>query len=251
MELKLRQPTPAEWRNGGAVSAVVLAHMLGVYLVSQARPLPPEYVQPVINVELVRPELPPPPPPPPPPEPPAPKAGGGRAAAASVVHRTPPPPPKIEREVRAPPVQAPEPDLTVGVAPKSDPDPGQGQGGRGTGEGGGDGSGRGPGTGARTGPENIRRPNNGQIRDAHPREAMRQRISGVATINCRIQLDTTLDRCRIVRESPDGFGFGEAALRLGVQIYRFRPPTIDGVPQDDQGVTFTIEFGPQDRRPRG
>ncbi|QLQ12004.1 MAG: hypothetical protein HZY74_00060 [Brevundimonas sp.] len=93
VELKLRQPTPAEWRNGGAVSAVVLAHMLGVYLVSQARPLPPEYVQPVINVELVRPELPPPPPPRRRLNPGS-ESWGGRAAAASVVHRTPPPPPR-------------------------------------------------------------------------------------------------------------------------------------------------------------
>lgn len=254
MDLKLRQPTPAEWRKGGVVTGVVLVHGLGAYLVSQAQPVPLRYEPPLIQVELVRPEVPPlplPPPPPPKPAPPTPDAGGGRAATASRVHRPPDPPPKVEREVPAPVVQAPEPDLRVGVAARSDPEPGMGQGGQGTGEGGGVGAGRGPGTGTRTGPENIRRPTNGQIRAAHPAEAMRRRISGAATINCRIQLDTTLAGCRVVGETPGGFGFGEAALRLGMQTYRFRPPTIDGRPVDDQGVTFTIEFGPQDRRPRG
>lgn len=250
MELKLRQPTPAEWRKGGAVSAVVLAHVLGGLLLSQARAVPLVHQPPVINVELVRPEIPPPPPPPPPPPkpaPPTPDVGGGRAATASRVHRPPEPPPEVKRELPAPPVPAPEPDLQVGVAPKSDPDPGMGQGGRGTGEGGGIGSGRGPGTGTRTGAQLERRPTTREIRAAHPREALRRGISGSVLVECYIRIDSRLDDCRVGRETPPGMGFGEAAVRLGEATYRFRPPTIDGVPQDRTYVNFTVNFG----RPRG
>lgn len=234
-------------RKLGALAVVLAAHA-GLFLVigrSVADP-PMSPTPPPIFVELV---APPPPPPPPPPAPPSPKAGGGAPAAPSRIHTPPPPRIPVPPELPAPRVQAPEPALVVGVSDKASPTSGMGQGGQGTGTGTGIGAGDGPGSGSGTPPRFLRGPSQGQIRDAHPRRALAARRSGVAIINCRIQLDTRLNACRVVSESPSGEGFGEAGLSV-VSYYRFQPPTRNGRPLDDQGVTVTVEFGPQGP-PRG
>ena len=71
-------------------------------------------------------------------------------------------------------------------------------------------------------------------------------MRGGADIHCIIRLDTRLEACRVVSETPRGQGFGQAALSVA-DTYRFRPPTEGGVPQAGQGVTVTIQFGPPER----
>jgi protein TonB len=63
----------------------------------------------------------------------------------------------------------------------------------------------------------------------------------VIAVRCRIRLDTSLDQCRIVSETPPGQGFGEAALRL-MPLFHFLPATENGVPVEGEGVTVTIDF---------
>lgn len=235
-------------RNAGIVLGVAAVH-LGVFSVmARMEPSPPMPLPtPPIVVELIRPFQ--PPPPPPPPAPPSPKAGGGAPAAPSRIHTPPPPQRPMPIEVPAPKVQVPEPALVIGVSDKASPTPGMGQGGQGTGAGSGVGAGDGPGSGSGTPPRFLRGPSQGQIRDAHPRSALAARRSGVAIINCRIQLDTRLNACRVISESPAGEGFGQAGMSV-VSYYRFQPPTRNGQALDDQGVTVTVEFGPQGP-PRG
>ncbi|MNE07627.1 Gram-negative bacterial tonB protein [compost metagenome] len=193
-----------------------------------------------VEVVLVRPSSIPPPPVPPPPKP-APSEGGGAPAAPSRVHL---PPRKVERppEVTAPPKPAPEPPLVVGVAPDAGPTPGQGLGGEGTGSGSGLGSGAGAGAGDGP-PRLIQGPTKDQIRRLHPREAFRQRLNGRASIACRIRLDTRLEDCRVVDETPPGRGFGQAALAAS-PYFRFRPPTRDGRPVEGREITVGVEFMP-------
>jgi protein TonB len=144
--------------------------------------------------------------------------------------------------VSAPPKPAPEPALVVGVAPEASPTPGQGLGGEGTGSGSGVGSGAGPGAGDGP-PRLIQGPTKDQLRRLHPREAFRQRLNGSARITCRIRLDTRLEDCRVVDESPPGRGFGQAALAAS-GYFRFRPPTRDGRPVEGREVTVGVEFMP-------
>lgn len=174
----------------------------------------------------------------------APETGGGAPAAPSRVHT--PPPPKQPRPVEtpAPPKQASEPAPVVGVAPAPSPEPGFGQGGQGSGAGSGVGSGSGPGAGS-TGPRLIIGPTLAQVRAHHPREA-RHRY-GRAELSCRIRVDSRLEDCRVVSESPAGLGFGAAGLAVS-GYFRFRPPTEDGRPMEGRRVTVGVDFGIPPRR---
>lgn len=236
-------PTPIldRLKRPGVLAAVVLMH-LGVFLVvGRSQPMPPTEPQnPPFDVILFRPEIPTPEPEPPPPEP-ARESGGGAPAAPSRVHVPPVPTPQPP-ELPAPPVQAPEPAPVVGVAPTESPTPGQSQGGTGTGAGTGSGSGDGPGAG--TPPRFVRGPSQAQILREYPRAALEARQAGRGVIACRIRLDTRLDGCRIVEESPPGAGFGRAALAAAAH-FRFRPPTRAGAPVEGQEVTLGVDFMPR------
>lgn len=244
MRIKPPELNADRLRKLGIFAGVTLAHV-AVFLVmarSEAtapRPEPP----PPFDVVLYR-----PPPAPPPPPPPAPSVtpGGGAPAAPSRIHVTPKPADK-PRELVAPPVPAPVPDpVVVGVAAVASPSPGMGQGGQGTGAGTGRGDGDGPGAGG-SGPVILRGATQGEILSVVPPAARAARRSGRGSINCVIRTDQRLEACRIVDETPEGFGFGEAALRASV-FFRFRPPmTADGRPIEGQRVTVFVQFGRQGR----
>lgn len=234
--------TPARLRKLGIVAGVAAAHMVLFAVIGQgeaAGPVLPE--PPSFSVTLHRP---PPPPPPPPPLKPSKLQGGGAPAAPSRIHVTPKPP-TIRPELVAPPVPAPIPDpILVGAAPIASPSPGMGQGGEGTGTGGGRGDGDGPGSGG-TGPMILRGATQGEILSIVPPAARAARRAGRASVNCLIRLDQRLDDCRVVSETPEGFGFGQAAIR-GAAFFRYRPPmTAAGRPVEGQRVTVFIQMGRQ------
>lgn len=192
-----------------------------------------------IEVQLVE-RTPPAPPPKPPPEPSAPDAGGGAPAAPSVVHLTPRPVPRPE--LSAPP--APAPAVIVGASDQPGPTPGLGQGGQDNGTG--DGEGEGDGTGSGSGPIILRGASNDEILALVPPEARRRRVPGRASVNCVIRSDTRLVGCRVVSESPQGSGFGEAAVRVVETHFRFRPPTTAaGRPVEGFRPTVVVLFGRQ------
>ena len=226
-------------RKLGFVVGVTVAH-LGVFSIMARADAPATLPDPAppISVFLFR----PPPPPPPPPVKPARTQGGGAPAAPSRIHVTPKPADK-PRELPAPPVQAPEPALVIGLAPVAGPTPGMGQGGTGAGTGTGDGDGNGPGSGG-TGPMILRPASSAEIQSVAP-PAVRgvRRPPGRVIVNCVIRIDQRLDDCRIVEESPRGFGFGEQALRA-TAFFRYRPPmTAAGRPVEGQRVTTFVSMG--------
>jgi protein TonB len=77
----------------------------------------------------------------------------------------------------------------------------------------------------------------------YPRDALRARQGGRAVLTCRIGLDTRLEGCRVVQETPPGRGFGQAALASSVH-FRFRPPTENGQPVPGREVTVGVDFTP-------
>lgn len=226
-----------QWRKWGVLGSIALAHacVFALLSITDARPENPPL--PVIQVELFPPIVPPPPHPPTP----APTSGGGAPAAPSIVH-TPPPRPVARPEVVAPPTKAPEQPLVIGAAPIAGPTPGMGQGGTGTGSGTGDGDGDGPGSGA---PALILRgASQAEILPLVPQAARRARQSGRSSVSCVIRADTRLEACRVVGETPAGFGFGDAALRIVPQYFRFRPPTTaSGRTVEGFRVTVFVQFG--------
>lgn len=195
-----------------------------------------------IDVELLRPSR--PPPPPPPPAPAVVDPGGGAPAAPSRVHLTPTPPERPAELPVAPPTPAPAPALVVGASPTASLNTGLGQGGEGSGTGAGTGEGDGPGSGA--GPMILRGASSGEILAFVPPEARRQRRAGRSAVNCVIRPDTRLEGCRVIDESPAGFGFGAAGVRVAETHFRFRPPTTaSGRPVNGFRVTVTVNFGRQ------
>lgn len=243
MSVRIQPPylTRKRLRTAGFVVGVSAAHLLVFAVIARTQAdipvLPPG---PPIEVVLFRPT--PPPPPPPPPLKPTPDPGGGKPAAPSRIHVTPKPADK-PRELPAPPVQAPEPAIVVGMAPVASPTPGMGQGGTGNGTGTGDGDGEGSGSGG-IGPRFIRGASSQEIQSVGPRLPRGvRRPPGGATINCVITLQERLDDCRIVDERPPSFGYGEQALR-SMRFFQYRPPfTRAGRPIEGQRVTLYVNVG--------
>lgn len=240
MRIQAPYLTKKRLRTAGIAVGVSAAHLLMFAVIARTQAdfptLPPT---PPIDVVLFRPVT--PPPPPRPPVAPTPDPGGGKPAAPSRVHLSPRPVP--QPELVAPPVPAPEPTLVIGVAPVAGPTPGMGQGGTGDGTGTGDGDGDGPGSGG-VGPMIIRPASSAEIQSvAPPRERGVRRPAGRAVVNCVIRVDQRLDDCRIVEETPQGFGFGEQALRA-TRFFRYRPPmTASGRPVEGQRVTAFVSMG--------
>ena len=228
------------WRQGGILLAVASLHAGLFALIGLGHAPPPVVVRTPIEVQLVEPI--PSPPPPPPPEPPAPAAGGSAPAAPSVVHVSPRPVPRAE--LPASPKPAPAPAVIVGASDQQGPTPGPGQGGQGSGTGDGEGEGYGPGAGS--GPIILRGASSGEILALVPPEARRRRVPGRASVTCVIRSDTRLEGCRVVSESPQGSGFGEAAIRVAETHFRFRPPTTAaGRPVEGFRATVVVLFGRQ------
>lgn len=195
-----------------------------------------------IDVQLFRPVAPPPPPPPPAPAEVDP--GGGAPAAPSRVHVPPTPPERPPELPVAPPTPAPTPALVVGASPTASLNAGLGQGGQGTGTGSGTGEGDGPGAGSRA--MILSGASSGQILDFVPPEARRQRRAGRSSVSCVIRADTRLEACRVVDESPGGFGFGEAAVRVAETHFRVRPGTTgSGSVVQGGRITVGVNFGRQ------
>jgi protein TonB len=230
---------PRRQRAAAALAGVALVHA-GLFLVlSQERGEDPGLPTPAFVVTLTPPFVKPPPPPPAEADP-APSEGGGTPAAPSVV-RPAPLPPSTPVEIMAPPEPAPAPDpIVLGQAPIAGPVAGAGQGGEGTGAGGGSGSGEGPGSGGRF--QVLRGPTLDERRRAHPPAALRAGRSGRAAMSCVIGLDERLSDCRVISETPQGQGFGQAALTLA-PAFRARPPVADGRPQSGARGVFGVIFG--------
>jgi len=229
-------------RKLGVALGVSAAHLLVFSVMGRADEpgLPPAPESP-IQVFLFR--------PPPPLSPPSVQAarlpGGTAPAAPSRIHLPPTPADRLP-ELPAPPVQASEPALVVGQAPDAGPIPAMGQGGAGVGTGSGDGNGSGSGG---IGPMILRPATSAEIESVAPPPVRgRRRPAGRVVVNCVIRTDQRLDDCRIVEESPRGFGFGEQALRA-TAFFRFRPPmTAAGRPIEGQRVTTFVSMGGRDGR---
>jgi TonB family protein len=93
----------------------------------------------------------------------------------------------------------------------------------------------------RTRPDWIRVPTLDDIADFYPRRARARGIEGRVVLDCRVAVVGRLKDCRVHQETPEGTGFGEAALELAPLIVA-RPGTLDGVPIADELVRVPIAF---------
>jgi protein TonB len=80
-----------------------------------------------------------------------------------------------------------------------------------------------------------------QPRPKFPETAPREVVSASVGLNCILSPQGRATACEIVSETPQGYGFGAAAIEAMIQTARFNPRRVDGVPAEGQ-VTATVRF---------
>ncbi len=93
-----------------------------------------------------------------------------------------------------------------------------------------------------TEPAWLRKPDAHKFAEFYPLDAERTHVSGRATIGCRVLASGLLEACFVVDESPAGFGFGAAALKMA-STFQMRPMTRNGTLVAGANVQIPINFG--------
>ena len=90
-------------------------------------------------------------------------------------------------------------------------------------------------------PNWLQRPTAAQLLNAYPRRALDNEVAGRVTLRCVVAASGSMASCQVVGETPDGNGFGDAAMRL-TQYFRINPRTVDGAPVDGATVRIPLSF---------
>ncbi len=87
----------------------------------------------------------------------------------------------------------------------------------------------------------AKEPTGDDIARYFPDRAQRMEVAGRAVIACMVTAKLTLDGCTVVSETPEAYGFGDAALNLS-RFYRMKPTTLDGVAVSGGQTEISIAF---------
>jgi protein TonB len=205
-----------------AVLIAILLHLGLVVVLSRLgvirTPLTPEPKIPIITVEPL--PLPPPPPLPPQPHPNNTLKVYSPPTPPDKVETTPiptttqnPPTTGVDRVVSNPPQTPP---VTSPPAPPAPPP-------------------------VITQPRWVSQPSAADMAKFYPPQAIDAEMQGRAVIRCKVTISGTLTGCIVVSETPPGYGFGRAAVRLS-PYFRMTPRTEDGRAVDGALVDVAIGF---------
>ncbi|NEX93865.1 TonB family protein [Caulobacter sp. 17J65-9] len=75
----------------------------------------------------------------------------------------------------------------------------------------------------------AKRASGDQLLSFLPAKAAKEGQDGKAVIECDVAVDGNLRNCRVISETPEGYGFGAAAL-LAAPLFKMKPATVDGKP---------------------
>jgi len=87
----------------------------------------------------------------------------------------------------------------------------------------------------------LKRPGANEFARFYPDREMRREIEGRAVLNCTVTASGSVTACRVASLTPEGSGFGEAALKLS-RYFVMSPRTVDGRPVEGGQVSIPITF---------
>ncbi len=90
-------------------------------------------------------------------------------------------------------------------------------------------------------PDWSRRPDGSDLVRLYPREALAQRLGGMAVMQCRVDQVGALSACAIASEGPRGAGFGNAILQMA-PLFRMKPMRVNGRPVAGGIVRIPVKF---------
>jgi TonB family protein len=90
-------------------------------------------------------------------------------------------------------------------------------------------------------PKILSKPTAAQIQAAYPVRALSDQVEGAAIIVCTVGARGELSACRVGREEPGGYGFGQAAVDLAPD-FKLAPAEIDGEPVGGAPVSIAVAF---------
>jgi TonB family protein len=92
-----------------------------------------------------------------------------------------------------------------------------------------------------TSPDWLTIPNGENFYQNYPSRGMEEGVAGAARVRCQIKADGRLADCFVVSETPLGFGFGAATVKLA-RYFRMRPMMLDGKPVDGAVVEVPVRW---------
>ncbi|MDB5469456.1 MAG: hypothetical protein JWR84_1016 [Caulobacter sp.] len=90
-------------------------------------------------------------------------------------------------------------------------------------------------------PRWLRKPSGAAVARAFPKKAMGRGVNGGAVLSCVIIDTGHVDKCKVVQETPPGFGFGKASIELS-QFFVMQTDTADGVSTVGATVIIPLSF---------
>ncbi len=90
-------------------------------------------------------------------------------------------------------------------------------------------------------PDWSSKPAGGDLVRFYPPKAFAKGLEGMAVIRCRVERTGALSACAVVREGPQGAGFGKATLQMA-PLFRMKPKSVRGRPVAGAMVTIPVKF---------
>jgi len=89
---------------------------------------------------------------------------------------------------------------------------------------------------------NWRFPNAANAAPLYPSMAAHEHITGAATVECLASSSGSMQACKLLAETPRGYGFGQATVKLMMKYCHVDPASVKGGLQPGDRARFTYQW---------